>query len=279
MGGGAFQFADAAVCLNVSQDHLDRYPDRLNYAWHKSKIYCGSKLQVINEDDVFCQAMRQDAIPSLGYSLSEKADYWLNITKSEHWLMYHDTPLININSLKLKGLHNVANVMAALALCSAIEVNQEYLIDLLPFFEGLAHRMQKIAEINSVSFIDDSKGTNVGATVAALQGAPVPVVLIAGGLAKGQSFEPLKKWIKEKVVHVCLIGEATEQIAAVLQDSDIPITRCNSLPEATYKAYSVAPPHSWVLLSPACASMDMFEDYAHRSAVFKEAIEELADEE
>ena len=156
--------------------------------------------------------------------------------------------LIDSKELHLSGKHNVANVMSALALCSALQLDEQRLIDLLPFFKGLPHRVQKVGKFNDVYFIDDSKGTNVGATLAALRGAPGKVVLIAGGLGKGQSFKPLRKIIEEKVIALFLIGEAAVEIAEVVSNAVVPTVICNSLQEATKKAYAAAKPGDWVLL-------------------------------
>ena len=176
--------AQAAVCLNISDDHLDRYKDRLDYAWHKDKIFDGARVQVLNQDDPFCLAMQRSERHPLWFSLQEPSNYWLKGTV----IMRDRQRLIDSKELHLSGKHNVANVMSALALCSALQLDEQRLIDLLPFFKGLPHRVQKVGKFNDVYFIDDSKGTNVGATLAALRGAPGNVVLIAGGLGKGQSF-------------------------------------------------------------------------------------------
>ena len=266
--------AQAAVCLNISDDHLDRYKDRLDYAWHKDKIFDGARVQVLNQDDPFCLAMQRSERHPLWFSLQEPSNYWLKGTV----IMRDRQRLIDSKELHLSGKHNVANVMSALALCSALQLDEQRLIDLLPFFKGLPHRVQKVGKFNDVYFIDDSKGTNVGATLAALRGAPGKVVLIAGGLGKGQSFKPLRKIIEEKVIALFLIGEAAVEIAEVVSNAVVPTVICNSLQEATKKAYAAAKPGDWVLLSPACASMDMFQDYAHRSEVFIDAIRELMSE-
>ncbi|MCV2503107.1 MAG: UDP-N-acetylmuramoyl-L-alanine--D-glutamate ligase, partial [Neisseriaceae bacterium] len=270
--------ANAATCLNISEDHLDRYKDLLDYAYHKDKIFDGAKTQVLNLDDVLCCAMQRTEMNTIYFSLKESSDYWLNRNTKHQALMKGSEYLISMQSLSLQGLHNAGNVLVALALCESIGLDLDKMLAILPNFKGLPHRVEKIGEINSISFIDDSKGTNVGATIAALEGAPTEVVLIAGGLGKGQDFRPLKAVVEDKVQGLFLIGQDAQQIAQVFEHSNIEPVMCDSLEEAVKKAYAVAPANSWILLSPACASMDMFKDYTHRSEVFIKAFEELKNE-
>ncbi|MBQ9618875.1 MAG: UDP-N-acetylmuramoyl-L-alanine--D-glutamate ligase, partial [Neisseriaceae bacterium] len=191
-------------------------------------------------------------------------------------LMHGSDILGNLKDLPLTGMHNATNILAALALCESIGLSRSDLLSALPQFKGLPHRVEKIGEHQGVIFIDDSKGTNVGATAAALAGADVPVVLIAGGLGKGQDFSPLADAAQGKVKHTFLIGQDADKIQQAFQAACLPTTVCESLEEATQKAFQAASSGDWVLLSPACASMDMFRDYAHRSEVFIQSFQELA---
>ena len=191
-------------------------------------------------------------------------------------LMAGEEALLDVRELSLQGLHNAANALVALALCEAIGLSRADLLPHLKTFKGLPHRVEKIGAYQNVDFIDDSKGTNVGATCAALYGLQQPIVLIAGGLGKGQDFAPLQAALLNKARAVMLIGRDADQIEAALQGLDAPVLRCENLTEATQKGFALAKAGDAVLLSPACASMDMFRDYAHRSEVFIDAYKELA---
>jgi UDP-N-acetylmuramoylalanine--D-glutamate ligase len=180
-----------------------------------------------------------------------------------------------VGELPVPGMHNVANALAALALARAIGLPYQPLFDGLRGFRGLPHRMQCIAEIDGVGFYDDSKGTNVGATVAALTGFPKPVVLIAGGDGKGQDFTPLVTVVAQAVRAVVLIGVDGERIAHALEGVAVPIERAESLESAVLRARDLARSGDAVVLSPACASYDMFRNYVHRAQVFLKAVSAL----
>lgn len=266
---------DAAAVLNISEDHLDRYDNLLDYAHSKDHIFAHAKVQVLNADDALCRAMRRPNQECRRFSLAAPADYWVQ-RHPETQLMAADAPLLPVRELPLAGLHNAANVLASLALCEGIGLTRSALLEALPRFRGLPHRVEKVGEINGVIFIDDSKGTNVGATAAALAGTDAPVLLIAGGLGKGQNFAPLAQAARDKVKRTFLIGRDADAIAAAFAHENLPTEHCGSLPEAVQKAFQAASAGDWVLLSPACASMDMFRDYAHRAEVFVESVENLA---
>ncbi len=267
--------ADAAVCLNVSEDHLDRYDDLLDYAHAKDRIFRNVRTQVLNADDILCRAMKRPGANTQWLSLQQPADFWVDTTLPENVLMAAGEKLVAVNDLPLHGLHNAANVLAALALCEGIGLARTDLLAALPRFKGLPHRVEKVGELNGVVFIDDSKGTNVGATAAALAGATAPVVLIAGGLGKGQDFAPLAEAARGKVKATFLIGRDAAEIEQAFQAAGLATTPCATLPEAVEKAYQAAVAGDWVLLSPACASMDMFRDYAHRAQVFIDSFKAL----
>ena len=263
--------ASAATVLNISEDHLDRYDDLLDYAHAKDRIFRGQAVQVLNADDVFCRAMQRAERPVKWFSLQQPADYWLN----NGVLSAGDAPLISQSALPLQGSHNAANVLVALALCEAIGLPRAELLQHVGQFEGLPHRVQKIGELGGVCFIDDSKGTNVGATCAAIEGLPEKIVLIAGGVGKGQDFSPLRAALQHKARAVVLIGVDAPAIEQALAGAGIALEYAESLEQATVRAYALAEAGDIVLLSPACASFDMFSGYAHRAQVFIDAFRAL----
>lgn len=267
--------ASAATVLNISEDHLDRYDDLLDYAHSKTHIFTGSGVQVLNADDVLCLAMARPNRCVKWFSLQKPSDYWVDLQDAVLPLKAGDEVLLSASDLALTGLHNAANALVALALCEAIGIERATLLPLLGQFKGLPHRVETIGVYQDVTFIDDSKGTNVGATCAALQGLQQPIVLIAGGLGKGQDFSPLQDALLNKARAVMLIGRDAAQIEAALT-LNVPVQRCETLEEATQQGFALAQAGDAVLLSPACASMDMFRDYAHRSEVFIDAFKELS---
>jgi UDP-N-acetylmuramoylalanine--D-glutamate ligase len=267
----------AATVLNVSADHLDRYPSLASYAAAKARIFARCDTAVINLDDPLVVAMPRTASSTLSFSLraSVGATYALALHQGEWWLTRAGAPLLRATELRTRGAHNAANALAALAIGEALALPLAAMLEELRSFAGLPHRSQWIANRQGVAYIDDSKGTNVGATLAAVAGMPGPVVLIAGGDGKNQNFSPLAAGFRGKVRHVVLIGRDAPLIARAL-DGVCPIERCATLPQAVQAAARAARPGDTVLLSPACASFDMFRDYAHRGEVFAEAVQELA---
>jgi UDP-N-acetylmuramoylalanine--D-glutamate ligase len=195
--------------------------------------------------------------------------------KTETPKPWRSSALMPVELPSLLGLHNRANILAALALCKAIGLSYAKLLRALPSYKGEPHRCSLVRQLDGVDYVDDSKGTNVGASVAALRGMGKPVVLIAGGEGKGQSFFPLIEAIEVHARHVLLIGKSAEQIAEDLGMTAIPSTRCSSLEEAVEKAQALAQSGDVVLLSPACASLDMFQNYKHRAEVFVAAVNSL----
>ncbi|MCS4534002.1 UDP-N-acetylmuramoyl-L-alanine--D-glutamate ligase [Neisseria montereyensis] len=265
--------ADAATVLNISEDHLDRYDDLLDYAHTKSKIFRGDGVQVLNADDVFCRAMKRTGRTVKWFSLEQQTDYWADTQAGR--LKAGGQDLAAMADIPLQGLHNSANVLAALALCEAIGLPRTELLQYVQTFKGLPHRVEKVGEKNGIIFIDDSKGTNVGATAAAIAGLQSPIVLIAGGQGKGQDFTPLRTVLQNKARAVLLIGEDAPKIRRDLADCVPEIIDCATLPEAVQTAYQLAQSGDIVLLSPACASFDMFQGYAHRAQVFIDAFQQL----
>ena len=264
---------DAATVLNISEDHLDRYDDLLDYAHTKDKIFRGEGVQVLNADDVFCRAMKRSGRAVKWVSLAEEADYWLE--RETGRLKHQADDLLAAADIPLQGLHNATNVLVAVALCEAIGLPRAELLKHVQTFQGLPHRVEKVGEKNGVTFIDDSKGTNVGATAAAIAGLQSPLWLILGGIGKGQDFTPLNDALRGKAKGVMLIGRDAEQIRRDLSRCGVPLTDCDSMEAAVQTAYVQAEAGDIVLLSPACASFDMFEGYAHRAQVFIEAFKAL----
>jgi UDP-N-acetylmuramoylalanine--D-glutamate ligase len=267
----------AATVLNVSTDHLDRYPSLAGYAAAKARIFARCDTAVINLDDPLVVAMPRHAPSTLTFSLhaSVGASYALALSGGEWWLTRGTEPLLRARELRIRGMHNAANALAALALGEALALPLPAMLAELRGFAGLPHRSQWIADVGGVAYIDDSKGTNVGATLAAVAGMPGPVVLIAGGDGKNQDFTPLAGAFRGKVRHVVLIGRDAPLIAKALAEV-CTIERCVTLAQAVQAAARAARPGDTVLLSPACASFDMFRDYADRGAVFAAAVQELA---
>lgn len=269
----------AATVLNVTADHLDRYGTLEAYAESKARIFAQADVAVINLDDPLVAPMARPGQKALTFSLNPAAgaDFAMSVpgTAGKLMLMQRNKPLLAVDELKIQGLHNVANALAALALGDALGLPLTSMLLALREFPGLDHRTQWIADVAGVRFVNDSKGTNVGATLAAVAGLPGTLVMIAGGEGKGQDFSPLAAAFRGKVRHAVLIGRDADAIARVLADV-CPCELVSSLEEAVAAAARIAQPGDTVLLSPACASLDMFRDYAHRGSVFSTAVRELA---
>jgi UDP-N-acetylmuramoylalanine--D-glutamate ligase len=267
----------AATVLNVSPDHLDRYDSLDSYAAAKARIFARCDTAVINLDDPLVVAMPRAARRTLSFSLRATigADYAVAMQQGTWWLTRAGTALMAVAELKIKGLHNAANALAALALGEAVGLPLPAMLEELAEFAGLPHRSQWVADVAGVSYIDDSKGTNVGATLAAVAGMPGPLIMIAGGDGKNQDFAPLAAAFRGKVRHAVLIGRDAPRLAQALAGV-CTLESCTTLPQAVRAAARAARPGDTVLLSPACASLDMFRDYGHRGAVFAAAVQELA---
>lgn len=267
----------AAAVLNVSPDHLDRYASVEDYAAAKARILARCDTAVINLDDPLVAAMPRPGQRTLSFSLraSIGADFAVAQRDGQWWLTRRGEFLLPVSSLKIQGMHNAANALAALALGEALGLPLPTMLTELTTFPGLPHRSQWIADVNGVTYIDDSKGTNVGATLAAVAGMHGPLVMIAGGDGKSQDFSPLAAAFRGKVRHTVLIGRDAQAVASVL-DGVCTVEFCGTLDEAVQAAARAAQPGDTVLLSPACASLDMFRDYAHRGLVFAQAVRGLA---
>ncbi|WP_206999394.1 UDP-N-acetylmuramoyl-L-alanine--D-glutamate ligase [Trinickia mobilis] len=327
---------DAAVVLNITQDHLDWHGGLDAYAAAKGRIFGPQTVRVLNRDDARVMALAPAAAPKevprpegsplgrLGdaakhassgdsaaqvvtFGLNEpvhEGDYGLLRENGMNWLVEaHDrdpadeaTPtrrrkhepsaprdlalkrLMPADALRIRGLHNAANALAAFALARAIGLPAAPLLHGLREYRGEPHRVELIASIDGIDYVDDSKGTNVGATVAALDGLAQRVILIAGGDGKGQDFAPLEAPVARWCRAVMLIGRDAPQIRDSLAGAGVALGEHATLESATRAAAALAQPGDAVLLSPACASFDMFKGYAHRAAVFRSAVEDIAAE-
>ena len=267
---------EAAAVLNVSPDHLDRYRDLAEYAAAKARIFERATTAIVNLDDGIVVRMPRPGQRCVGFSLRrDDADFRLLRQAGEDWLAAGAEPVLPLAALALPGRHNAANALAALAVGSVCGFPRAAMAGVLQEFRGLPHRTERVRDRRGVSWIDDSKGTNVGATGAAIEGMGGPLVLIAGGEGKGQDFTPLGPACQGKVRQAILIGRDAAQLAAALEGR-CTVTFAESMDAAVGIAASVARAGDTVLLSPACASFDMFRDYVHRGEAFAAAVRELA---
>lgn len=271
----------AAAVLNVSADHMDRYESLNEYAAAKQRIYHAAATRVLNRDDALVSAMAESSAEADGeivwFGLEtprSDREYGLACTGDDCWLARGKERLLPESALRMRGRHNVANALAALALANAAGIDGEQALQVLREFPGLAHRSQWVAERNGVTWFNDSKGTNVGATLAAVSGMPDKVVLIAGGDGKGADFSSLRPVLAQKGRAAVLIGRDAPRLEQALQGA-LPLVRAADMQEAVAQAAQWAQPGDTVLLSPACASLDMYRNYEHRGEVFMEAVQEL----
>ena len=264
----------AAVVLNISPDHIDRHGSLAAYSEAKERIFQGSGSVVINDD-----------MPALDVDLSNRKivrygvsnnDVTLGVRMQgdEEWIVDGQNALLPVSQIKLQGRHNLSNVLAALSLLKCLGVSLPSVVEALKAFAGLPHRMQFVASYDDVTWINDSKGTNVGATVAALSGLAGNVILIAGGQSKGADFSPLEKAVEKKAKAVILIGQDASQIEKALE-STVTVKQAQSMDEAVETASQMAVGGDVVLLSPACASFDMFKDFEDRGNAFIKAVHAL----
>jgi UDP-N-acetylmuramoylalanine--D-glutamate ligase len=272
---------DAATMLNLSEDHLDRYGNMPAYAAAKQRIFKHCHYQVLNRDDSYSMAMQAHGMAAVSFGMDapqNAQDYGLREQAGTWLLCRGEQALMRMDELKVAGLHNALNALATFALCAAIGIDDKHIVAALKCFKGLPHRVEWVAKVADVDFYDDSKGTNVGATCAALQGFSASkgkVVLIAGGDGKGQDFSPLRQPVLQSARAVVLIGRDAALIAKALT-AEVPQQHADDLPQAVQQAFELAQAGDRVLLSPACASFDMFKDYQHRAEVFIQSVQQLA---
>jgi UDP-N-acetylmuramoylalanine--D-glutamate ligase len=269
---------DAATVLNVSEDHMDRYGTIAEYAAAKARMLKHAKIVVLNRDDVVSFGLANANTVTFGLNPAPTIrDFGLVEHKGEYYLTSGQRKICKTSSLKITGQHNVANALAAAALCFSAGIEKSTLVLALQDFKGLPHRVDSI---NDVDYYDDSKGTNVGATCAAILGMtknnlPQKTVLIAGGDGKGQDFSPLANAVQANSRAVVLMGRDAKIIESVLLPTNIPLYHAADLPEAVNIAKKLANVGDAVLLSPACASFDMFKNYVHRAEVFIATVKQL----
>jgi UDP-N-acetylmuramoylalanine--D-glutamate ligase len=301
--------ADAATVLNVTQDHLDWHGSMDAYALDKARIFGTDTVRVLNRDDATVMRMALPDAPAFTFGtgepsepdsfglINERGVLWLanavaNDDEPVKKLKKGELPppvevtvnrLMPADALKIRGLHNASNALAALALCRACGLPLAPLLHGLREYAGEPHRVELVASIDGVDYYDDSKGTNVGATVAALEGLgkafageDQQILLIAGGDGKGQDFAPLALPSSRYVRAVLLIGRDAPSVRAAIEPTGVPVFDLPGLPEAVHRAAGLARAGDAVLLSPACASLDMFTNYAHRAQVFVDAVRDIA---
>ena len=269
--------ARAAVILNISEDHLDRYDGLDSYVAAKARIYDQCQASIVNRDDARVSRLAgvHDSI-SFGIDKPPRdVDFGLIDKEGRQFFAKGDDSLMAVDEMKIPGQHNVCNALAALALGDKAGLSMAGMLDAIREFEGVVHRSQWVANINNVQWYNDSKGTNVAATIATLSGMPGnKTVLIAGGQGKGSDFSPLVSVIKEKARSVILMGEDAEKIAETLQDYPNKFF-VNTMREAVELAAEQAHEDDNVLLSPACASFDMFKSFEERGEIFMQEVESL----
>lgn len=269
-----------AALLNVTPDHMDRYSSYEDYLAAKQRIYEHCEHAVVNLDEPeIWQSMPLQSI--YGFTLNEPtSDQQFGVINqnNQYGLARGQNILLPISQMKLKGWHHIQNALAALAIGSAIDLPLEIMLCVLTTFPGLPHRCQWVAEKRGVHWYNDSKATNVGATLAALRSLRMDhhgqIILIAGGDAKGADLQPLREPLSNSISHVMLLGRDAEKIATIIGDA-VPVTHVNSMQDAVRNAAAIATPGDLVLLSPACASYDMFDNYEHRGNTFIESVEQL----
>jgi UDP-N-acetylmuramoylalanine--D-glutamate ligase len=266
----------AATVLNISPDHMDRYPDVDAYAEAKSRIFQGNGVMVLNAEDPWVRAMAREDRSTRWFSLepTDHPDYHCRKSDGQDLLCIGETTLLPASELRIRGRHNLANALAATALAEAAGISRVAILAALQVFPGLDHRMQWVAEIGGVTWINDSKATNVGACIAALEGLDQPTVLIAGGDGKGADFSSLAPVAAKKLRAAVLLGRDAEKLEEILRPI-VTTQRVDSLWPAVTAAARLAQPGDTVLLAPACASLDQFQDYQERGRVFMDAVRSL----
>ena len=268
---------DAAALLNVTPDHMDRYATLEDYASAKARIFNRAELAVVGANDTLCRALVPDGMPTRTFGLQEDADYHVVSRDGRSWLCAPERamPVIARDEVRLQGGHNTLNSLAALAIAGAVGLPWDSSAQALRTFGGLPNRMQVVAVRHGVTYVNDSKGTNVGATLAALDGLSGGVVLIAGGDGKGQDFTPLANACRGKVHNAVLIGRDRDRIATVM-DGICNVSFATDMNAAVARASEVAQAGDTVLLSPACASLDMYSSYVARGDAFIVAVREIS---
>ncbi|HJW04551.1 MAG TPA: UDP-N-acetylmuramoyl-L-alanine--D-glutamate ligase [Azospira sp.] len=267
--------AEAATVLNVSEDHLDRYAGSMDlYAEAKARVFQGKGAMILNRDDNRSLGLGRCGRPFVTFGLDQPGratDYGV----ADSYLVRGSEKLLALADMQLTGLHNAANAMAALALLEAVGIAPAAVLAALKAFKGLPHRVEHVANIGGVDYYDDSKGTNVGATLAAIEGLGRPLAIVLGGDGKGQDFSPLKAALQQHGRAVALIGKDGPAIGVAIAGCGVPTASFADMAGAVQWLASQAQSGDAVLLSPACASLDMYKNYAHRAEAFIAAVRKL----
>lgn len=270
--------AKVATILNISADHLDRYENMRAYILAKLRVYFGAEHIVVNRNDVLTHPPLAAGVKPIYFGgRADFGSFGLLTRDGIEYLAKNLTPLMAARELKIRGRHNIDNALAALALGDAAGIPLDAMLGTLKTFSGLRHRCEFVAEKNAVEFYNDSKGTNIGATLAAISGLardPQQLIVILGGEGKGQDFTELTPALRAINSRLVLIGRDATVIEQAVADA-APIIHAGSMQDAVNKAFALAQPGDAVLLSPACASFDMFKNYEDRGEKFCQAVQEL----
>jgi UDP-N-acetylmuramoylalanine--D-glutamate ligase len=273
--------AEVATVLNVSEDHMDRYSGLPAYHLAKHRIFRGARQVVVNRQDALSRPLLGEGMPcwTFGLNTPDFHGFGLREENGEKYLAFQFETLMPVRELKVRGAHNQANALAALALGHAVGLPFDAMIAALREFTGLEHRCQWLRDLAGVNYYNDSKATNVGAALAAIEGLGADItgklVLIAGGDGKGADFSGLRAPVANYCRAVVLLGRDAELIASTLGDA-VPLVRVSTLDEAVQRCAELAEAGDAVLLSPACASLDMFKNYEERGHLFAQAVERLS---
>ncbi len=268
-----------ACILNVTEDHLDRYTGFIDYAAAKMNInknQTRDDILIINDEDIFLNTYKFTTPATiLRYSVEYETDGFF-IKNKEVWFKKKDLKkkIFDLNTTNIAGRHNVENLMAAISIAESLGIENGVVEESIKEYKPLPHRMQIVGKIKGVTFIDDSKATNVDAAKRAIEAVDGELILIAGGQSKNCSFLKLKKTIEKKVKTIMAIGESKDQIRTEIEGK-VKVLVCDKLEEAVEKAYAIAKKNQTILLAPMCSSFDMFRDYAHRGEVFQRAVKKL----
>lgn len=265
---------ETAAVLNISEDHMDRYESMEEYAKAKYRIFNHTKNIILNRDDDYLKSQINESSLTFGSHLDKK-NYGIKKIGNQYFIAKGSAEIISLEEIKLKGEHNILNIMAALALCEPFNISKDVIKKVLSQFNAPPHRVEYVNSISGIDFYNDSKGTNVGATIAAIQSMSKPILLIAGGDGKSQNFKPLIGPSKDKVKNISLIGKDAKIIQEVFNGEAIPTSIEKNLESAIIKSFELAKAGDVVLLSPACASTDMFKNYVDRGEVFKDCVSKL----
>jgi UDP-N-acetylmuramoylalanine--D-glutamate ligase len=265
---------DSAAILNISEDHMDRYDSIEEYAKAKYRIFNHAKKCILNRDDAYLKSKIKNDSITFGTDLDEK-NYSIKKNGEQYFIAKGNVEIVSLDHIKLKGSHNIQNVMAALALCEPFNISASVIAKVLSEFKAPPHRVEYIDSISGVDFYNDSKGTNVGATIAAIQSMNKPILLIAGGDGKNQDFQPLLSPSKGRVKNISLIGKDADIMRKIFSTESIPVTIEKNIEDAVIKSFGIAKTGDVILLSPACASTDMFKNYVERGNIFKECVMKL----